>query len=469
MDNAYTRYDDNLKNSNDNDKILETIKQWLLRYNINRKDYLSKNNKRKRKKKNETGTVFSQSCIVLKGHHGVGKTYAINKIIKDCNYEVKNIDFKSPQNLSINKFVEKMNDKNDVTRYFGTTKIKKKRNVVIVIDNVESIISPTENKNIVEFIKSNEMNWYYPVILISTKSHNKLLNKFKDVISLEIRVPTNDKMVQVLKDISKEEKLIFNKKAQKTMIDYCQGDLRRLSNIILDIKITYKKNRISDKIVENHLKIFDKKDLDIGLYDATNILINSYSGVQKSLKYYEVDKVKIPIMIHQYYIERIVRANNKNIDKYEIADIITKYISEGDVIENFIYGDQNWNLCDLHGFYTCALPSYYLNKGIKDKSEIEYSFAKDLNRTSIKKINTKNINKTNSTTKNKNIYDYIYMIKIFRTHLERNESEKCAKMLKSNDISLSDFESLLKIDKIKNSKTRPLTSKQKKEIMKYLD
>ncbi len=70
--------------------------------------------------------------------------------------------------------------------------------------------------------------------------------------------------------------------------------------------------------------------------------------------------------------------------------------------------------------------------------------------------------------KNKNIYDYIYMIKILRRLLDGGEIQRCAEILKSNDMELTDLESLLKIDKIKNSKTRPLTSKQKKELGKLL-
>lgn len=66
-----------------------------------------------------------------------------------------------------------------------------------------------------------------------------------------------------------------------------------------------------------------------------------------------------------------------------------------------------------------------------------------------------------------NIQDYIYINKIVRKLIDNNEIERCVELVRDYGAKLEHIESLLKIDKIKNTKTS-LSSKQKKEFMKYL-
>jgi hypothetical protein len=142
-------------------------------------------------------------------------------------------------------------------------------------------------------------------------------------------------------------------------------------------------------------------------------------------------------------------------------------VSTGDVVENYIYGDQSWEMQEIHGFHTCAATSYYLSEKMESSLEVDLTFTTDLNKTSIKKINKKNINKTNRCFKNMNIFDYIYINKIIRKLIDDNKIEECVYLMKDYGVKLEHIESLLKIDKIKNTKTA-LTSKQKKEFKKYL-
>ena len=98
------------------------------------------------------------------------------------------------------------------------------------------------------------------------------------------------------------------------------------------------------------------------------------------------------------------------------------FISKGDVIENYIYGDQNWDLQNIHGFYTCVLPSFYICENIKKNNDyIPIKFPLDLNRTSIRKINIKNINNANKYMPNMRISDYIYINKL----ITKNSDSQC--------------------------------------------
>ena len=66
-----------------------------------------------------------------------------------------------------------------------------------------------------------------------------------------------------------------------------------------------------------------------------------------------------------------------------------------------------------------------------------------------------------------NIEDYIYVSKLVRFFVEKNNIKECVKLMKNYCIKLEHIESLLKIDKIDNSKPS-LTAKQKNEFINYL-
>jgi hypothetical protein len=114
--------------------------------------------------------------------------------------------------------------------------------------------------------------------------------------------------------------------------------------------------------------------------------------------------------------------------------------------------------------------SYHINDYKKANTCIptKPEFTSDINRTSIKKINKKNINKTDKCFENKTIEDYIYINKIIKELINEDKIEECVRLLISYDVKMEYIESLLKIDKIKST-TYTLKSKHKKEFKKYIE
>jgi len=142
-------------------------------------------------------------------------------------------------------------------------------------------------------------------------------------------------------------------------------------------------------------------------------------------------------------------------------------LSFGDIIENYIYGDQNWDMRDIHGFYTCVLPSYLMCHNADNNYRFRLEFLKDINKTSTKKINKKNIDNTDICFQDMNIDDYIYINKIVRRLVGDNRIAECGELLKGYKFKVEHIESLLKIDKIKSTKMT-LTTKQKREFNNIL-
>jgi DNA polymerase III delta prime subunit len=407
------------------------------------------------------------SCMIVTGNHGVGKTSSVHAILTELNYEIQIINF--------NKIKTGKNIKDIIMRITNSSNIlnimdgRNNSKAVIVIDELESLTSSTEKSCIATLIKTNEQNWFCPMIFISNNQHNKLLSDIKKN-SIEIRFwqPSPNDMTILLKKISEKEKIHFaNSNVSIQIIDHAQKDFRRLVFILQNLKHSYGKEIITKDIVNDFCTSSKKKDIDFDLFKATDLLLHKYTSIDDCMRYYETEKVLLPLMIHQNYIKSINAVSNSENSISEIHKI-SELLSKGDVVENYIYGEQNWDMHEVHGFYTCVAPSFELSKLNPIEGSVSLDFPMDLNRTSIKKINKKNILKANKCLHDMDIYDYIYINQIVRKLLACGKTNQCMKMFEGYGIQLDHIESLLKIDKIQSSKTN-LANKQKKELANYLD
>jgi hypothetical protein len=129
-----------------------------------------------------------------------------------------------------------------------------------------------------------------------------------------------------------------------------------------------------------------------------------------------------------------------------------------------MYGSQIWSLHEVQGIYGCVVPSYELNTHIDNSVDmgIRISYTKDPNRTSIKKINRKNILNVNKVLKNLDITDCIYTNQIVKDLLEKNMLKECKQLLEGYNLTLANVDTLLKIDKTRASKNALETSEKNK-------
>lgn len=460
-----------------NANAVKSIYSWLLSYDKMRRDALRLINNKKQKKKVVGGkktdiSKSCKSCMLITGGHGVGKSTTIDIILKELNYNIMKLDINV---LKSGKTVEDVIGKLMVTSNIMTIMNNDEtQKMAIIVDEIESITAAAEKTCITTLQKTNELNWYCPIIFISNNQHNKLLSDIKKA-SYEVKLwpPYPSEMKKILLKVASAEgiKIRFDSVINK-IINHSQGDIRRLIYTLQDIKNAYADKIITLDMINEYCMMSNKKDIDIDLYKATEQLLYEYTSIDECLRLFETEKVLLPLMIHQNYAKSVIANCDSDEDKHRLIQKISESLSTGDVIENYIYGDQNWEMQEIHGFHTCVAPSYYLNEEItKMNSEpikVSTIFAADLNKTSIKRINKKNIINTDKCFKNMNIDDYIYINKIIRKLLAENNIKECVKLLKNYNIKLEHIESLLKIDKIKSTKT-VLSSRQKNEFSLHIE
>ena len=338
------------------------------------------------------------SCLLVSGSHGCGKTSLVYTILNELKYNIKNINFiKYNMMKNTDYFLKKVLFNNSFQDKLYQKEIN--NNFCIVFDNIETLDSTNDRKIINNIIKENVSEWICPIIFISSHKHNKTMNLIKKVsFELSIPTPSFDNIAILLNKICiKEHILLENEKVAYKLIDVSQQDFRCLINTLQGIHDLYPKKIITLTLLEDFININKMKDRDYTIFEATDKLFYDYTNIDNAIRLFECERIVIPLMIQQHFTTHL-----NNSDMTTMLSI-SKLLSKGDILENYIYENNNYNIRDSQAFLQCAYPSYLLTKTFKQKGNYYkkyFSYPKDLNKTSIKRINfTKNISVANNIFK----------------------------------------------------------------------
>lgn len=471
-----------------NKSQINQIKFWLNNFYANKKKILNDPKKRKKIKIELDGdanltetageynndfsygkTQNEHSCMILLGDHGVGKTCTMTAVLNSLKYDYQYINLtKIGSNKNIIENIGKLMNNSNILNHLNNDKFN---NPAIIIDEVESANSPIEKNFILTLLKKNEEKWYCPIIFISNGKHSKTITLLKknSIIVNFIQPNNNDLMLFFLKICNSEKIKCENENVANKIIEYAQKDYRRLLSLIEDLQSNYNNKITNDNVIE-YLSLSKQKDFDIDIYKATANMIVNYKNIDECLRLYEGEKVIIPLVMHQNYIKCITDYHSMGSKLFNLSNYIAKSIAIGDVVENYIYSDQNWDMLEIHGFLTCVVPSFVLSneklKITEGQLKNMLKFPIDLNRTSIKKINKKNVVNSNICLKNFDIKDFIYANRLIRKLIDDGKLEKCAQLFDGYNVTIDNIESILKIDKI--NKTKQVISTQVKKKLSSL-
>lgn len=424
------------------DKIKE-LDKWVCKFTGNKKAYTT-------------------NSVIISGIHGIGKTLIINLILDKYNFEPVYI---TSSNIKEDKFLERYLI--DETSLNINQIIEQKRKALIITDT-ENITLTKEKKMLISLCKTNEQRRIIPIIFVTNEQHSKLITDIKK-ISYEINFvhPSMEEINEFFKKICAAEKInITDDKIINNVIKYVHYDIRNLLYFLQNIHDVYGTQKISYDDCKNFLKFSQQKDKKVKLFDSTKILMNNYKSINKSLNLYEQNKVILPLMVYENYIINLQNRQCSTDNFYDSCSKISNSISKGDVVETNIYTDQNWYLQNFYGFYTCCETTFELSKYPLKFQDYKIEFSNDLNTTSIKNINKKNINKINETF-NKNLSDILILNKLMNKLIMNKKLLKMKKIFEIYNIEHTEFIKLisiiLKIDKTVD-KTE-ITNKMKKILL----
>ena len=420
--------------------------------------------------------------MLLSGNHGVGKEVIVKLILEINNYYYDWLQYHDEKSSNLLDDIENNISRNANRNFY----INDKKRYALVIDDIEKITLKREKTRLIELIKNNNKNGYFPIIFISNFQHNKLITEIKKHSNIFTLIkPANNEIKELIYKIIKDENInIESKKVLDVLLHFTQNDVRKVILTLYDIKLSFDDKNVTLENLEKFIANSQKKEKDVSLFDATRQLVDNYTGINSSLKHYNVDKVLVPLTIYENYYKSLSYENRReDIKIINTLKNVTKSISIGDVIETNIYTDQNWYLHDIHGFYTCAKSSYYINKYKKKEKnyDIDFSaeinrshlkninkknikilqqmvntpvvksydmnFSSDLNQTSLKNINKKNIINLQKLFTNKSFNDILTINKIVYNFIQNNRIEELFNLLISYNVTVKMIENFIKIDK----------------------
>ncbi len=454
MDNLWTN---KYKPSNINDIIgnklsISKIDEWIEKFN-----------------------THNNNAIIISGSHGIGKTLAVELLLSKYNYMTKIIYPDELKNFRNDMdFEEYYNYDNSVFSKFKINSSKSKnsftpKKIAIVFDEIESISLISEKKFVFNIFKTNTKSKSFPLIFISNTNHSKLLTDLKKYCpEVKFFSPSSYELNRFVQKICNNENIkIENMECIEKLIQFSQFDVRRLINLLQEYNYNYNNNAILNNTnIDNFINKSISKDTSIGLFDASLELLNNSNNFEKIFKLYEIDKVLIPLMVHENYYKKIMSSKNKLSFDEQLEQMIniSESMSIGDTIETSIYTDQNWYLQDIHGFYTCFNTSYIANKLPYKITATDIKFSADLNKTSLKNINRKNISNLEKIIGKKSIDEILLLCKMANHMISSKQTNTILNLLKEykEDLDIKDLELCLKIDKTIEFIT--LSTKEKKEI-----
>lgn len=416
---------------------------------------------------NPKNTIKSRG-IIINGNHGLGKTLAVKLLLETYKYSARIIN---PNDIKDIRLEDEFDD------YYNFETLSSKINfesdktcfkkIAIIFDETENITLASEKKYIMEIHKTNNKLKSFPLIFICNNQHSKLLSELKKTCpELIWNIPSDSELIDFVKYISSKEGISWHDpNLINKLIDLCQNDIRRLITLLQELSLHSK--HITLNIMKEFILKTREKDTGTGLFDSTLKILNGYNGFNNINGFYSFEKVLLPPTVQENYPKKLLINDNINHLLDKIIDI-SDSISIGDNIETSIYMEQNWYLHNIHSFYTCVQPSFILSN--METNKLEYSdikFSSDINKTSLKKINRKNIISLSKIIPNKSIQDLLIISRIANTLMKSNnvnDEDKLISILKSYkpDLNIKDFELCLKIDKTYDFII--LSQKEKKRI-----
>lgn len=446
---------------------------WTYKYKPKKLDQIIGHRVQKKKivdwlKNKESNKINS---LIVSGNHGIGKTITVKLILEKYGYDYRIIypnDIK--EHRSADNFSDLYNHENSIYNKLSTN-VKGNRKLALIINKTESITLTSEKKYILDIYKENNKNKSFPIIFISNNQHSKLLNELKKYCQeIKFYSPSSIEIKGLIKKIvEKEDMKIKGSDVYEKIINFCQFDIRRLINIMQELSYHYQGKQIKKKDIKEFIELSRSKNVDVSLFDATTKIINNYVDIDNILKLYEQEKVLLPLMIHENYQSKLLSKNENWDDKIFKLMKISDSISRGDNIETSIYTDQNWYLQNIHGFYTCINTSYWINKdNTKELAWGDLKFSSDLNKTSLKNINRKNITNLLKLIPYKSHNEILVLNHLCNQLLEQDRYDEFIEFIKSykRDAGIKDLELCLKIDK--TNEFGSINQKKKKRLTKLL-
>ena len=418
----------------------------------------------------------SSKLLLIHGESGIGKTYFIESHLS------KKLKLKPLTNDKIDELMDEKpsNYSSFLSLFFDVITfddIDDKKKIMVI--NEKILYNFEKCSKIIIKLIDDSIKLNYPIVIIIDSEHKKLISNLeKKAITIRFNKPSNDEVKKILNMILIKNNISdkINPRNKGRISNTLNNKICELSNNNLNKVFVLINNLInnycdfvndSKVITKNSFIEFLKDTVENNnknnIYVSNYKLLTKYESIDNAMELYNNDNIDNPLIMEESYSQKIIAYENANGTIEPIKDIIlrlTKSFTYSNLIDTYIYNSQQWtNLKRIYGYFSCVLPSYLLSK-----IEVDYSpnvkFLSDMNKTSIQKINTKQIFNVYENFDIINIDYYIYIGNYIKSIISqcvdcKNKDnhyhlliKKFNEFVKYYKINQSTIERLLKINKL---------------------
>jgi replication factor C subunit 1 len=334
---------------NREDKVI-LIKEILNNFELNKHDLLVKKG------------------IYIYGEPGSGKTTFITQILNDLNYDIINYDAGDIRNKSVIDDITKnnMSDKNIMSLF--NKKVKK---IAIIMDEIDGmnngdkggintlikLIRPKKTKK--QKLEEVTMN---PIICIGNYRIDKKIKELMKVcVIIELKIPTQAQIINIISTILPN----VNVSIKNKIVDYVQGDLRKLNNIYHIYKS--KPELILNDMIEN---IFQLKSYNDDTKKITNKLFNNNYSMNEHINIMnETDRTSVGLLWHENIIDIIEKIDKKESIPFYIEQL--ENICLADYIDRVTFQKQIWQFNEMSSLIKIFKNNKHFHRYFADKTKIK--------------------------------------------------------------------------------------------------
>ena len=298
--------------------------------------------------------------IYIYGAPGSGKTEFVITLLKELNYDIIKYDAGDIRNKNIIDTITKnnMSDKSVVSLLQ-----KKSKPIAIIMDEIDGMNNGDKGgiNSLIKIIRPKKTKKqkledlsYSPIICISSYHVDKKIKELMKVCNVfEIKSPLPEQMHKIvtLSMPSLDTRVISN------MIDYLQGDLRKLTSIAT----IYKKhqNILNIEILQN---IFKPKSYNEDTKEITQKLFNkSYSITEHINIMNDTDRTIVGLLWHENIID--ILSNESKAISIPLYKKILDKICFADYIDRITFQKQIWQFNEM----SSLIKTFHCNKLYHDK------------------------------------------------------------------------------------------------------
>ncbi len=319
--------------------------------------------------------LLHKKGLYIYGNPGTGKTKFVENILKELNYDIIKYDAGDIRNKSIIEMItmHNMSDTNVLSLLQ-----KKARRIAIIMDEIDGMNNGDKGgiNSLIKLIRPKKTKkqkkediTYNPIICIGNYHMDKKIKELMKVCNtIELKTPTNVQIGNALTDLMPN----INGDNKNTIVDYIQGDLRKLISVL---KINKNKPDLLTNDVIN--KLFKKKAYNEDTKQITKKLINDYHHINDhTMIMNETDRTIVGLLWHENIVD--VLSKFKKDESYPFYSQILDNICFADYIDRITFQKQIWQFNEISSliktFYNNTLyHQTFTKKPILNTTEVRFT------------------------------------------------------------------------------------------------